>query len=294
MNIPEAVIPSFLRAIHVNRPYLAADGAAREVRKQARNPAPHHPPKRLRPDVTVSARREGNTPVYMVTPTGSTPAGQVIYVHGGGWVHEISRYHWALIAQIAAEARTTVMVPIYDLLPHGDAASANALIVTLFEEAKTQQNEVHLAGDSAGGHIALSAALTLRDRGHADVRTVLLSPVLDLTMSNPDIAHVQPNDPWLGIDGIRAVAKRWAVDLPLTDPKVSPLQGDFHALGPMLVLTGTHDILNPDAHLLVLKARAAGVDVTLLERRGAVHVFPLLPTRAGAAARARVVAALCA
>ncbi|MGN7797799.1 alpha/beta hydrolase fold domain-containing protein [Leifsonia sp. 22587] len=292
MYIPEAVIPAVLRAARVNRPYLTSEGAAQEVRKQVLSPASHQPPKRLRPDVAVSVRRHGRTPMYAVAPTGSKPEGQVIYVHGGGWVHEISPFHWTLIAQIAAEANTTVTVPIYELLPHGDATSTNEFMVRLFEAVNNTEDDVRLAGDSAGGQIALAAALTLRDRGHAHIRTVLISPVLDLTMSNPDIPHVQPNDPWLGVDGIRAVAEQWAGDLPVTDPRVSPLMGDLHGLGPMLLLTGSHDILNPDARLLASKARAAGVDVTLLERRGAVHVFALLPSRAGSAARDRIVSAL--
>ena len=292
VNLPESVIPAFLRAIRVNRPFLTAEGAAQEVRKQELRPGSYAPQKRLRPDVAVSVRRHARRPVYTVTPTRSTPSGQVIYVHGGGWVHEINPYQWALIAQIAAEANTTVTVPIYELLPYGDAASTNEFIVNLFEDVKTEQNDVRLAGDSAGGQIALSAALTLRDRGHADIRTVLISPPLDLTLSNPDIGRVLPRDPWLGVEGIRAVAKRWAGELPITDPKISPLLGRFDGLGPILLLTGTREILNPDAHLLASKARAARVDVTLLERDAAVHAFPLLPTRPSAAARARIVAAL--
>ncbi|WP_235493376.1 alpha/beta hydrolase fold domain-containing protein [Leifsonia sp. Leaf336] len=292
MNLPESVIPAFLRAIRVNRPFLTAEGAAQEVRKQELRPGSYSPQKRLRPDVAVSVRRHGRRPVYTVTPSRSMPSGQVIYVHGGGWVHEINPYQWALIAQIAAEANTTVTVPIYELLPYGDAASTNEFIVSLFEDVKTETDDVRLAGDSAGGQIALSAALTLRDRGHADIRTVLISPPLDLTLSNPDIGRVLPKDPWLGVEGIRAVAKRWAGELPITDPKISPLLGDFDGLGPILLLTGTREILNPDAHLLVSKARAARVDVTLLERDAAVHAFPLLPTRPSAAARARIVAAL--
>ncbi|MEY9951561.1 acetyl esterase/lipase [Leifsonia sp. EB34] len=292
VNLPEAVIPAFLRAIRVNRPFLTAEGAAEEVRKQELRPGSYSPRKKLHPDVAVSVRRHSGRPVYTVAPTGSTPSGEVIYVHGGGWVHEINPYQWALIAQVAAEANTRVTVPIYELLPYGSAVSTNEFIVDLFEDVKTEHNEVRLAGDSAGGQIALSAALTLRDRGHADIRTVLISPPLDLTLSNPDIGGVLPKDPWLAVEGIRAVAKRWAGDLPITDPKISPLLGDFDGLGPILLLTGTHEILNPDAHLLVSKARAAGVEVTLLERDAAVHAFPLLPTRPAAAARARIVAAL--
>ncbi|WP_308009913.1 alpha/beta hydrolase fold domain-containing protein [Curtobacterium oceanosedimentum] len=121
---------------------------------------------------------------------------------------------------------------------------------------------------------------------------MLLSPASDLTLSNPKIPAVAPTDPWLGVEGIRVYAEQWAGQLPLTDPRVSPLHGDFAGLGPMLLLIGTHDILNPDAHLVIDKARAAGVPATLLERRGAVHVFPLLLTRTAAEARNRIVEAL--
>ncbi len=292
MNVPEALLPVFLRATRANKPFISAEGAVDEVRRQELRPTSSRPPRKLRPDVAVTVRREGATPVYTVSPTTSNPAGHVIYTHGGGWVHEISPQHWTLIAQIAIEANTTVTVPIYDLLPHGDAQGANALVVRLFHAARAEQDDVRLAGDSAGGQIALSAALTLRDQGHAGIRTVLISPALELTLSNPRVPAVLPTDPWLGVDGARVLGRLWAGSLPLTDPRVSPLMGDLHDLGPMLLLTGTRDILNPDAHLLVSKAQAAGVSVTLLERKDALHVFPLLPTRAAAAARARIVAAL--
>lgn len=291
MNLPEALLPVLLRAVRANRPYVSAAGALDEIRAQQLRPASFGPPKRLRRDVAVTVRREGGTPVYTVTPVASRPSGHVVYAHGGSWVHDIVRQHWALVAQIAAEASTTVTVPVYDLLPHGDAARANALVVDLVE-AVTEHDEVRLAGDSAGGQIALSAALSLRDRGHTGVRTVLISPALDLGLTNPRIPAVQPDDPWLGVEGGRVLGRAWAGHLPLSDPVVSPLLGDLRGLGPMLLLTGTHDILNPDAHLLVAKARAAGVEVILVERPGALHVFPLLPVRAAAAARARIVEAL--
>lgn len=290
MFLPEAAFPALLRATRANRPYLTVDGAHEEIRQQELRPASFSPPKRLRRDVELSVRREGTTHIYTVTPTTSTPVGHVVYAHGGGWVHEISPEHWALVAQIAAEANTTVTVPIYDLLPHGNAGRANELVVNLVEAA--QCDDVRLAGDSAGGQIALSAALTLRDRGHEAVRTVLISPALELTLSNPQVPGVLPTDPWLGIDGARLLGRQWAADLSMTDPRVSPLAGDLRGLGPMLLFTGTRDILNPDAHLLAAKARAAGVDLTWVERAGAVHVFPLLATRAAAAARTRIVEAL--
>lgn len=292
MYVPEIAVPPLLRAAHANRSYRTAAGAAAAVRDQELRPRSYHPPRRLRRDVDVAVRRVDGRPVYTITPEGATPVGEVLYVHGGGWMHDVNPMHWTLAARVAVEARTTVTLPVYDLLPYGDAAAAVDLVVGLFEAGVGRGDEVRLAGDSAGGQIALSAALALRDRGHAGIRTVLISPALDLTMTNPEIRRVLPRDPWLGIDGIRFLGERWAHDLAVTDPAVSPLLGDPAGLGPMLLITGTRDVLNPDTHLLATKARSAGVDVTLVEREGAVHVFPFLPTHAGAAGRRRIVDAL--
>lgn len=212
--------------------------------------------------------------MYTVTPSRQPPLRDVVYVHGGGWVHEIAPQHWALIAQLAAEARATVTVPIYRLLPDGNARQAHDLVIDVARRVIDRRGRVHLAGDSAGGQIALSVAQTLRGQGVRSLRTVLVSPALDLGFSNPRIPEVQPSDPWLGRDGGRVLGHLWADGLSIDDPDVSPLSGSFHGLGPMLVHTGTHDVLNPDAHLLVEAARAAGVDVTLRELPGALHVFP--------------------
>lgn len=292
MIVPDAVIPAILRLRHANAPFLTTDGARREVEHQALRPASYNPPARIPRGVAISVEREGAVPVYTIAPTTADPTAQLIYAHGGGWVHDISPEHWAFLFQLSAEARLTVTVPIYELLPYGDAAHAFALMVRLRDELTARGQEILLGGDSAGGQIALSAALGLRDRGVEGLRTLLVSPALDLTLSNPRIAEVLPHDPWLGVEGTRHLTESWRGDLPLTDTKVSPLTGDMTGLGPMVLCSGTRDILNPDAHLLRDKARAAGVDVTFLERKGAVHVFPLLPTPVGRAARKRIVAAL--
>ncbi|WP_298991358.1 alpha/beta hydrolase fold domain-containing protein [uncultured Pseudokineococcus sp.] len=290
--VPESLVPAALRVLRASAPYASAEAARAEVRALDVRPHAYGPPRRLPPGVTVTASRTGGVPVHTVAPSEGPPCVRVLYAHGGGWVHEISRWHWALVAQLAAEARAAVTVPVYRLLPHGSAREAVDLAAGLVERLSATGDEVVLAGDSAGGQIALSTALLLRDRGVRDLRTVLVSPALDLTVANPRIPDVAPSDPWLGVEGVRWLAQAWAGDLRLRDPRVSPLEGDMAGLGPMLLLTGTRDILNPDAHLLAGRARAAGVDVTLLEHEGGLHVFPLLPTRSGARARRRIVEAL--
>lgn len=287
--LPNWAVPALLKVMRANRAFVTTAGAEQRIAEREIRPRSFAPP-RLRPDVRVSVDRRTGWPVYTVAPATATPVGSVVYAHGGGWVNEIAGPHWRLIADIAADARTTVIVPIYPLIPFGTALEVRDGVVELAMQAARDHGSVVLAGDSAGGQIVLSAAFELRDRGVVSPRTIVMSPALDLTWSNPRIPDVQPSDPWLAVPGGKVLAEAWRGDLPLKDPAVSPLFGDFSDLGPLDVYTGVRDVLNPDAHVLVERAAAAGVDVTLHERAGQVHVYPLLPTSIGRDARAEIVA----
>ena len=275
--------------MRANRVFLTADAARRRVRARELRPATYGPPNRLRQDVRVDVSLH-DWPVYTITPIGTTPVGSVVYVHGGGWVNQIAGQHWHLAAQIAADANTTVTVPIYPLVPFGTAAVVAAGVVDLVRRNLERYGATSLAGDSAGGQIALSAAQSLRDDHDVVLpRTVLISPALDLSWGNPLIPTVQPSDPWLATPGGQVLAEFWRGDHDILHPVVSPLMGELTGLGPITLFSGTRDVLNPDAHLLVDKAAAAGVDLEFHEGDGQVHVYPLLPTAVGRAARATIV-----
>ena len=293
--LPNWAVPALLKLMRANQAFVSAAGAKQRIAERTIRPRSFAPPVRLRPNVDISMERVGNWPVYTVVPAGAASTdvrGSVVYVHGGGWVNEIVGQHWQLIAQIAVETRTTVVVPIYPLIPSGNARQGCDGVIDLALRAEQAHGTVALAGDSAGGQIVLSAAFELRDRGVIPAHMTLISPALDLTWSNPRIPDVQPTDPWLAVPGGKVLAEAWRGELPLTDPAVSPLFGDFSGLGPIDVYTGVRDVLNPDAHLLIERAVAAGVDITLHEREGQVHVYPLLPTAVGRAARREITATL--
>ncbi|MDP7701667.1 alpha/beta hydrolase [Mycobacterium sp. TY815] len=274
-------MPTLLHLTGRHRPYASAQAALAHLEQRALHPVPFGPPPRLRPKVDITLEHRSGWPIYTLTPLGSAPELTVIYLHGGGWVNEITSAHWQLAAQIAHQAGATVVVPIYPLLPTATAADVLPEIVDM----AAQHADVCLAGDSAGGQMALSAALMLRDdHGMAIPATVLISPALDLSLGNPDIASVEPTDPWLGRDALHVYAERWRGDLPVDDPRVSPLAADLTGLGPLTVFSGTRDILNPDARLLAEKAAAAGVDIEYYEQPGLIHVYPLTPTPEGRAA----------
>lgn len=291
-SVPDGLVPLIIRASRRNRTFTSENVARKRVRERALRPKPFGPPRNLGAGVKVDAQLDDGWPVYTLTPTLSTPVGNVIYAHGGGWLNEIVSFHWRLVAQIAVEASTVVTVPIYPLVPFGTADEVMNRIVAMVRANTATNGSVALAGDSAGGQIALSAALALRDDGVTLPATVLISPAVDLTITNPDIPTVQPTDPMLGVPGAKVLADLWRGERELTDPVVSPLFGDFAGLGPLAVWSGTHDILNPDTRLLVAKAEAAGVEVNYTELAGQLHVYPLLPTAIGSAARRDIVSVI--
>lgn len=292
-SLTSRLVPIYLRVTRAQRTYRTAEAAERRVADRTAHPQSFEPPRRMRADVTVTRSEVGGWPVFTIAPADGDVQGALVYLHGGAWVNEVAPQHWQLVAQLAAEARLRVTLPIYPLVPRGTAAEVVGGTVDLLLAARAEYGTASVAGDSAGGQIALSAAIALRDgHGVTLAHTVLIAPALDLSMKNPEMDVVQPSDPWLAKPGTRVFIDLWRNDLPLDDPRVSPLETELAGLGPLTVLCGTRDILHPDATLLVSKARAAGVDVAWHEGEGLVHVYPLTPTPEGRAARAEIVAVL--
>jgi acetyl esterase/lipase len=285
------ILPLYFVVTRANRKFIDPVAARQLVEERRTRPISATPPRDLSREFEVHLDTALGWPVYRVSPRTGEPHGALVYVHGGAWVNEIAPQHWQLIGEIAAGANTTVIVPLYPLVPHGTAEQVVDAVAGLVQSARDELGATAIAGDSAGGQIALSAAIVLRNRaGIVLPATVLIAPGLDLSMSNPQMPVVQKQDPWLGMTGMRVFIDEWRADLPLDNPRVSPLAGELRGLGPITVYTGTRDILNPDARVLAELARAAGVELEMHEEVGLLHVYPLTPTAEGRAARREIIA----
>jgi monoterpene epsilon-lactone hydrolase len=236
------------------------------------------PPRSLTRRFDVSRSRERGFDVYRVGPA-SGPA--VVYLHGGAYSAEIVSQHWDLIGHLAAETGLAVHVPIYGLAPAHHGLEALELVQRVIADV----GRCYLAGDSAGGGLALIAA---QARPGSVAGLTLMAPWLDLTMSNPGIDEVEPHDPWLRRPGLHPMAAAWAGDLPLTDPRLSPINGDLTGLPPTQILVGTRDITLPDCRLL-RDRMPPGATLTYHEEPGAIHVYPLLPVPEARAGRTAIV-----
>lgn len=286
-SLASRMMPPVLRALGYRRRFASPQATTKLIAARRLRPLPYGPPRRLPAGVDIRISHDSDWPIYEVLPVGAVPRGQIVYVHGGAWINQIAVQHWQFVAELAAATGSRVLVPIYPLAPRGTAATVVPRVAELLLElaAGHGAENVSVIGDSAGGQIALSAALLARDRGMPLAHTVLIAPALDLRLNNPDIDAIEPNDPWLVRPGLRTAVDLWRAGLPLDDPVVSPLFGDLAGLGPLTVFVGTRDITHPDCVLLVSKAQGAGVATEFHEAPGMVHVYPLLPIPEGRRAR---------
>ncbi|MCX4095471.1 alpha/beta hydrolase fold domain-containing protein [Nocardia sp. alder85J] len=243
------------------------------------------PPSRLSGRHRVERRTEGGFTCYTITPRQRRPERSALYLHGGGYISEIVRQHWALISQLADQG-VRVEVPLYGLAPQHHYREAYEFLTTVYRRAVTAPDAtpMTIVGDSAGGGLALGFTQTLPGRHlPPPARLILIAPWLDLTMSNPDCASIQ--DPWLSRTGLLAAGAAWANGDDLADPRLSPINGPLDRLPPTDVYIGTRDLFLPD--VLLLRQRSARVSVTVCQ--DAIHVYPLVPVPEGRAAARTIV-----
>ncbi|CAN5215701.1 N/A [soil metagenome] len=225
---------------------------------------------------------DASFPMHVIRPRGRRPTSTVYYLHGGGYVAPADPLHVKYAVRLAEALDAEVVLPDYPLAPGADwRASHDVLLDDLAARCATQ-DRVLVAGDSAGGGIALALAQSLRDRGGPQPsQLLLLSPWVDLTTSTQETYELDEHDPWLQITKLDLYASWWAGDPgDLARPAVSPALGDLADLPPTLMLCGTRDLLVPGCRLLADRAAAlppGSWSLTYLEAPDLIHVFPLMP-----------------
>jgi acetyl esterase/lipase len=141
--------------------------------------------------------------------------------------------------------------------------------------------------------LALAAAQWVRDSGYRQPDgLVLISPGLNASVDSAKHKAAAERDPINDIPGTLEAGRLYAGHLDVTHPYVSPLNGNMCGLAPMLVFSGTHDLLYPDSVDLAAKATSEGVPVELHLRRGQPHNYAGMPTPEGRHARKLILRAL--
>jgi epsilon-lactone hydrolase len=269
-NRPQVSVPLMRRAVRVLvRPVL---GPRMPVAVQRRWLNLVTAPTPLPEDVEVRPGRLGGRPAEVLIPQDGDPRRALLYLHGGGFTIGSATTHRALATRLAAATGATVHLLDYRLAPEHPfpAALDDALAAWRELTAGKDAGSIALAGDSAGGWLALMTALRLRDAGEQLPAVLgLVSPWLDLTGASwpAEVTDTMLRPSWL-----RRCAAGFAPGADLADPGLAPLAGDLSGLPPMVVHVGGEEILLEDSIALARRARAAGVPVDLRRLDGLWHV----------------------
>ncbi|MDH6180037.1 monoterpene epsilon-lactone hydrolase [Microbacteriaceae bacterium SG_E_30_P1] len=226
-------------------------------------------PRSMRRRMDVAEQVVAGHPVTTVTPTTGATGTQVIYLHGGSYIHGLDPAHWRIVAAIIDGTGATVTVPDYGLAPEHTVDEGYAFLEEVV--ARTTGRPLFIAGDSAGAALALGLAISKRATTLAGL--ILFSPWVDATMSNPAIQAVLPSDPMLVPEVLRAAGAAWAGSRDPRDLLISPINDTLAGLPPIAIYQGARDIFLPDAERFAEKARQAGTDVTLRVYADAFHDF---------------------
>ncbi len=289
------LLNALLRLLPHKKQLASAEAVQAHVQKLALEPASYEPTG-LGRGVEVTLTKMGGWPVYYTAPSsGHEGRNYVMFLHGGGYINEIVPAHWRFVGKMTRKAQVCCVVPIYPLAPRATAReivpATGELLRMLLEDAGAAK--VTVVGNSAGAGLALAACQWLRDRGHRQPhRMVLISPAADASVSRPEQVAIAAHDPIQDIPGIVEAGLLYAGALDVGHPYVSPLNGGFRGLAPMLIFSGTRDLLYPDSVDLAERAKAVGVPVEMHLRRGQPHNYALMPTPEGREARAIILRAI--
>lgn len=233
-------------------------------------------PPTLRAHWNVAETQVDGRTVITVSPKVGASRWRIIYLHGGAYVNDLIAPHWTIIDRLMTATGAAVTVPLYPLAPEHDYRAAFAFLHDVYRGmlAHDRAADIVIAGDSAGGGLALGQVLDDRAKGlPLPGRIILFSPWLDLTLANPRARAVEPDDMMLAVDALRLCGRWWAAPTDPKSPILSPLYADLKRLPPIDLFQGTRDIFVVDARTFAAKARAAGNAIDYREYPGGFHVF---------------------
>jgi acetyl esterase/lipase len=231
----------------------------------------------LAPDVQQQATTIGGVPGIEVTVESTRRDGLLLYFHGGVYVIGSAATSVALVSDLVRRSGVKAITVDYRLGPEHPYPAAVDDARVIYEgvlAAGYDPGQIVLAGESAGGGLAVATLLALREAGVPQpAGALLMSPYADLTLSGETLSLKESVDPLLSPAGLRARIDDYVAGADASDPLISPVFGDLHGLPPLLIQVGSHEVLLSDALRLASRAAIADVPVTLDVTPGVPHVF---------------------
>jgi monoterpene epsilon-lactone hydrolase len=242
------------------------------------------PGDRLHPvpdDVLVTEVTAGGVPAHWLAAPGTDTGRVLLFLHGGGYELGSVRSDGELAARLGRASGMRVLFPEYRLAPEHPFPAAIDDVVAAWRWLRTGQGlsvpSIAVAGDSAGGGLAVALLVAARDAGEAlPAAAALMSPTVDLTSSGASMTERDGQDPVSTPAMLRQFAADYLAGADPKTPLASPLFASLAGLPPLLIQVGTADLLLSDSERLATAAAEAGTDVTLQIGEGLPHVYQLL------------------
>jgi len=235
---------------------------------------------RVAGDIKCDPIDAGSVKAEWIVPPNAAPDRVILYLHGGGYVMGSINTHRAMISRIARASQARALALDYRLAPEhpfpaavDDATEAYRWLLAQGYKA----NKIVIAGDSAGGGLALSTLVSIRDaKLPLPACGVPISPWTDMEGTGASMKTNASKDPMIppgANGGLFNMAKAYVAGGDPKNPLASPLHADYKGLPPLLIQVGGTETLLDDSTRVAEKAQAAGIQVNLEVWDEMIHVW---------------------
>ena len=217
-----------------------------------------------------------------ITEIGLDPDSEklLIFIHGGAFISGPTQHHWNFAKKIAKKTDYKIWICNYPKAPENNIIKISQNIDSIYFAAleKYNSNQISLIGDSVGGTLIISLIQRLvLKKLKLPAKIILLSPVMDASMTNPEIEKLNSVDPILSKIGVVSAKIMCVGEYGLKNTMISPLYGSFEKFPHTILFLAKNDITYPDQKLAVQKLIEAKINVELIEGKNMPHIWPILP-----------------
>jgi acetyl esterase/lipase len=234
---------------------------------------------RLDADIKSEAVTANGVPAQWITAPNADTGRNVLYLHGGGYTIGSIKTHRCLAGWISRAAAARVLIIDYRLAPEHPFPAAIDDTVGAYRfmlDSGVKPSRAVIAGDSAGGGLAVAALLAIRDaKLPLPGAAVCLSPWVDMEGTGESMRTKADADPMVASGSLGDMAAAYLGGKDPKTPLASPLYADLRGLPSMLIQVGTAEVLLDDSKRLAERARAAGVEAIYEPWENMIHVWQI-------------------
>lgn len=244
-------------------------------------------PKKISHDLHVESFSLDRLDLHTLAPfKGPSSNKHIVFLHGGAYVMQATSFHWRFLKELVEEIGVRVSFVQYPLAPEHNHQEALAHTIKVTQKIRQQypEDQMVLAGDSAGGGLAIATVqeLIAQQLEQPYIKLLLISPWLDATSLDRVPDELKAKEAIMDVEALRYAAERYAEPDTIAHRHVSPMLGGFGGFPETAVWMGGCEYFYHDLEFFLQKLEAAKVDYHAYIAEQMIHDYPLLPAPEGA------------